>query len=60
LVEKAQDLLKSQYASVGAAAKASLSEAIRVLSTAAARRDLEKGFELPPESGAREFDMSLF
>ena len=55
--EKAQDLLKSQYASVGAAATASLTDAIKALSITVARADLEKGFELPPESGAREFDI---
>jgi protein phosphatase len=55
--EKAQDLLKSQYAAVGAAATASLSDAIKALSAAASRSDLEKGFELPPESGAREFNI---
>jgi protein phosphatase len=55
--EKAQELLKEQYAAVGAAAKASLSRAIHALSKTAARSDLDKGFELPPESDAREFDI---
>jgi protein phosphatase len=55
--EKAQDLLKGQYAAVGSAALASLSDALGVLSAAAARPDLEKGFELPPESDVRELDI---
>jgi protein phosphatase len=55
--EKAQELLKTQYAAVAAAAVASLSAAINNLETTKARADLEKGFELPPQSGAREFDI---
>lgn len=55
--EKAQDLLKGQYAAVGAAARASLSSAIQALAVTAARSDLEHGFELPPESSAQEFDV---
>jgi len=55
--EKAQDLLKNQYAAVGSAALASLSDSISMLSAAAARSDLEKGFVLPPESDAREFEI---
>ncbi len=57
--EKAQDLLKDQYAAVGAAAEASLSSAIQALSATAARLDLERGFQLPPESDAREFDILI-
>jgi len=55
--EKAQDLLKSQYAAVGAAATASLSDAIKALSTAASRSDLQKEFEVPPDSSVREFNI---
>jgi protein phosphatase len=55
--EKAQDLLKSQYAAVGAAATASLSAAIKALSAASSRSDLEKRFEMPPESSVREFNI---
>ena len=55
--EKAQDLLKGQYAAVGASASAALQSAISALKTTAMRSDLEKGFELPPESGAHEFDI---
>ena len=55
--EKAQDLLKSQYAAVGSAALASLADSVGMLSAAAARADLEKGFVLAPESDAREFDL---
>ena len=56
--EKAQDLLKNQYAAVGAAATASLTAAIQTLKETSARPDLETGFELPPESGAHEFDIN--
>lgn len=56
--EKAQELLKSQYAAVGAAATASLTAAIQFLKKTSARPDLETGFELPPESGAHEFDIN--
>jgi protein phosphatase len=56
--EKAQDLLKSQYAAVGAAATASLTSAIQALEKTSLRPDLETGFELPPESGAYEFDIN--
>ena len=55
--EKAQDLLKSQYAAVGAAATASLSGAIKALSATASRLDLEKNFEVSPESSIREFSI---
>ena len=55
--EKAQELLKSQYSAVGAAATVSLSSTIDVLKQTMQRTDLETGFELPPESGAREFNV---
>lgn len=54
--EKAQELLKSQYSAVGTAAAVSLSAVIEELRRVTSRTDLEKDFELPPESGAREFD----
>jgi protein phosphatase len=55
--EKAQDLLKTQYAAVGASATASLSDAVNHLGKTAARSDLEKGFVLPGQSSAEEFDI---
>jgi protein phosphatase len=55
--EKAQELLKSQYAAVGSSASAALGEAINVLEATAARNDLEKGFKLPERSSAQEFDL---
>ncbi len=55
--EKAQDLLKTQYAAVGASAKASLTAAVQFLKKTSDRTDLETGFQLPPESGAQEFDI---
>lgn len=58
--EKAQDLVKAQYASVGAAARASLRAALGEMEKAASRSDLETGFDLPPESGALELDISRF
>jgi protein phosphatase len=54
--EKAQDLLKTQYAAVGASATAALSDAINVLRTAVTREDLEKDFTLPEKSSAMEFN----
>jgi len=53
--EKAQELLKGQYAAVGASAGVALDEAVRVLNLTAERTNLETGFELPAESKAREF-----
>ena len=55
--EKARDLIKSQYAAVGAAATASLGAATDTLEKTLGRTDLEMGFELPPKSGNREFDL---
>jgi protein phosphatase len=54
--EKAQDLLKTQYAAVGASATAALSDAINVLRTTVIREDLEKDFTLPEKSSAMEFN----
>ena len=50
---KAQVLLRSQYAAVGAAARASLSEAIPVLQETGARSDIVTDFELPIGSSAK-------
>ena len=57
--EKAQDLLKSQYSAVGSAGMAALSETIQVLEQTFLRQDLEKDFEFPVESAAKEFDPEL-
>jgi hypothetical protein len=54
---KARDLLKSQYAAVGAAAAAALAETISILTQAANRRELEKDFTVPPNSSARPTDI---
>lgn len=54
---KAQELLKSQYAAVGAAAQSTLSASIEALESTAQRSDLERNFVLPENSGAREFDV---
>jgi len=53
--EKAQELLRSQYAAVGASGIASLSNVLENLKRTSARSDLETGFELPTESQAKEF-----
>jgi protein phosphatase len=50
--------LKSQYSAVGAAATASLNAATFEIRKTIERHDLEKNFELPPDSGTREFDIS--
>jgi protein phosphatase len=54
---KAQDLLKNQYAAVGASATASLSEAISVLARVAERDDLELDFKVPKNSSSQPFDI---
>jgi len=54
---KAQDLLKSQYAAVGSAAAAALSETISVLTQAAKRKDLDEDFTVPPDSSTRPTDI---
>ena len=43
---------------VGAAATASFNHVLQEIERTCARTDLETGFELPRESGAREFDIS--
>ena len=53
--EKAKDLLKTQYAAVGAAGAVSLSAAIESIRSTGNRTDLETGFSLPSASIAREF-----
>ncbi|MGA1871930.1 MAG: polynucleotide kinase-phosphatase [bacterium] len=50
--EKAQELLKSQYAAVGAASTHSLTDAVDLLERLKKRTDLEADFSLPSESGA--------
>jgi protein phosphatase len=57
--EKAQELLRGQYAAVGAAATAALTETVNVLQKTAARPDLDKGFEVNLESSVRELDIDL-
>jgi protein phosphatase len=54
---KAQELLRSQYAAVGASAQAALTETIPVLQQTAARKDLSRDFTLPPGSTARPVDI---
>ena len=56
--ENAQDLLKTQYAAAGASVTASPADAVNHLEKAATRSDLEKGFVLPEQSSAEEFDIS--
>jgi protein phosphatase len=53
--EKAKELLKTQYAAVGAAATASFSAAIENLRMVGSRTDLETDFELPAAISAQEF-----
>ena len=53
--EKAKELLKTQYAAVGAAATASLSAAIENLRMAGSWIDLDIGFKPSAEGTAREF-----
>ncbi|MFZ2655458.1 MAG: polynucleotide kinase-phosphatase [Victivallales bacterium] len=57
--EKAQELLKGQYAAVGAAATAALPEAILTLDAVISRTDIEKGFTMPPDSSTHEFDPGI-
>lgn len=53
--EKARELLKSQYAAVGAAATASLSAAVESLRMLESRTDIETGFDTPEKASSREF-----
>ena len=55
---KAQELLRSQYASVGAASRAALKDTLSVVNTAASRDDLEKDFIVPKNSSARPADIN--
>jgi protein phosphatase len=55
--EKAQELLKSQYAAVGSAATAALSAALKEVKVTAARTNLDTGFKVPPLSSTQEFDI---
>jgi protein phosphatase len=56
--EKAQELLKSQYAAVGAAATASLGESAKLLRMTSERQDIDQKFEFPEESNARHLDIA--
>ncbi len=49
---KARDLLKTQYAAVGASGRASLSAAVQALEKTTAREDLEEDFSFPPGTSA--------
>jgi protein phosphatase len=55
--EKARDLIKSQYAAVGAAAMVSLDAAADTLKKTLGRTDLETGSLVPQESQNYEFDL---
>jgi len=55
---KARDLLKSQYAAVGSAAVAALTETIAALTQVTRRNDLEKDFTVPPNSSAQPTDIN--
>ena len=54
---KAQELLKSQYAAVGAAATAALSDTISALEKASNRIDLETDYTVPEHSSAQPADI---
>jgi len=54
---KAQELLRSQYAAVGASARAALTEAASALRQTAARTDMERDFEPPKGSTSRPADV---
>jgi protein phosphatase len=55
--EKAKELLRTQYAAVGAAAAVSLQDSVKVLETTLQRTDLETDFEFPEGSGSEELDI---
>ena len=55
---KAQGLLQTQYAAVGAAATGALAEAVTALQKASARSDMETDFALPEGTSARPADVS--
>ncbi|MEI6147723.1 MAG: polynucleotide kinase-phosphatase [bacterium] len=54
---KAQQLLQTQYAAVGAAARASFKEAVLCLERTAARSDVVKSFEVPANSSVKAADV---
>ncbi len=54
---KARALLKTQYAAVGAASKAALSDVLEVLERTASREDLEKKFETSAHASNRPSDI---
>ena len=51
------ELLRSQYAAVGAAGTASLAEAVEVLTTTSGRNDLERAFKFTALDGRDELDI---
>jgi protein phosphatase len=53
---KARELLKSQYAAVGACATAAFTETIWGLEQVSKRNDLEKDFKVPKNSSSQPFD----
>jgi len=55
--EKARDLIKSQYAAVGAAATVSLDAATDAVKKSLGRTDLERKFWVPSESPNSAFDL---
>ncbi|MHC4212661.1 MAG: polynucleotide kinase-phosphatase [Planctomycetota bacterium] len=55
---KAQELLKSQYAAVGAAATASLAEAVPMLSKTLARSDLDADWQVNKKQSSGRMDLS--
>ena len=55
--EKAQTLIQRQYAATGAAASASLPQALNVLQQTASRADLETQFEQPKDTSTKACDI---
>ncbi len=55
---KARALLKSQYAAVGAASEAALSDAMEILERTASREDLEKEFETAAHGSSSPSDIA--
>jgi protein phosphatase len=54
---KAQELLRSQYAAVGASAQAALAETLPALRQTAVRPDVQRDFTLPPGSRSHPADV---
>jgi len=54
---KAQELLKSQYAAVGASATAAFTDTIEALERVAQRDDLERDFTVPKSSSSQPVDI---